>query len=104
MKKNILAKISETTQKRIKQEKQKREDLRKKRENKMKILRAMTNNELMRVARKYISKNPKVEYETNTGKTKTRTPNRQELTDALLTRVPIDNIFDSIPRIKKKFK
>ena len=87
----------------IEKEKKNRQALRKKKEAKLKILRAMTNTELMKIAKRFISTNPKVQEVNSQGRTIKRTPTRDELIDAILRKVDQDNIFDTIPRIKKKF-
>lgn len=81
--------------------KKEREALRKKKEGKLKVLRTLTNPELMKIAKLYISTNPKIQEVDSRGKTIKRTPNRDELIDAILRKVPLDNVYESIPRLRK---
>lgn len=96
----IAKKKAKTKYKKIKKEYKKREAANSRKRD---IVNSMTNTELMKVVKSYISSKPRIKYTDPKGKIKERMPNRNEMIDGIYRKVSIENIFDSIPRIKKKF-
>lgn len=90
--------------KQIKEEFERRKDLRKRKKDKLRVLMSLTNKELSLVVRKFISSNPKIQMVSESGKITFRKPNRGEMVDGILQRVALASVFFAIPRIDPKKK
>ena len=75
----------------------------KQREYKMNIITSMTLDEMLVVIKEFISKDPKVLYVDENGKSSFRSPSRVDMVTSLFEDVAIDEILRVSPRIAEKF-
>lgn len=70
---------------------------------KKKVISCMDLDELEEIAKKFISRDPKVQYEDHMGRVKFRKPTREEYEKSLFFKVDISDILDMFDRLKEKF-
>jgi len=66
------------------------------------LLKNLSLDELEKIAKQYISRDPKIEYKDTDGIIKTRKANRTELVKSILTNVSLEGALSVIPKLKGK--
>lgn len=66
------------------------------------LLKNLSLDELENIAKKYISRDPKVQYTDSDGIIKTKKPNRNDLVKSILTNVSLEGVLSLMPKLKSK--
>ena len=64
------------------------------------LLKNLSLDELEKIAKQYISRDPKIQYTDTDGIIKTRKPNRVELVKSILTNVSLEAVLTYMPKLK----
>lgn len=66
------------------------------------LLKELSLNDLEKIAKEFISRDPKVEYKDADGIIRTRKPNRNDLLKSILHNVSLDGVLSVMPKLKSK--